>query len=410
MAGSEKNEPGDHSRQSLVFELAAILIGAFVLSLVPAMQPFHVDLVGGAILLVLARLAAAIPWHRLDTERRTMLRVVGVGLFLLGAIIGYATAFYSPHQVKHLLFLSPVTHLSRQPFYSEVADELIRQGRGSGFEVTIWLPGEDFSPQEQHALLDRAAAEKDQYAAVIFTPFVISDAGAEEHKYFLFLERMKDRGVIIFDMDLSNELQERLSGAGISVPPCVKGDEEAGGKMAANWLLNFFAAKGVKQPVIAAFDKSNHLGRSSAFQQRVREQLGSSATLLTWQAQKFGREEAREVTFGALSQPQQVNAVFATNDVSALGVRDAILELQSEGRLPPKDPIWVMGYDGTYDVMQLLQRSEESILVNSVYVDIPSQVSDLISFANVLQTDRQRAYRAANAASCKMPQPHMLRQ
>jgi ABC-type sugar transport system substrate-binding protein len=410
MADPDKSAPNEPSRQSLVFELVAILVGAVLLSLVPAMQPFHVDLVGGAILLVLARLAAAIPWHRLDTERRTVLKVVGVSLFVVGAVIGYATAFYSPHQVKRLLFISPVAYLSDQPFYSELADELIRQGKGSGYEVTIWLPAGDFSPQEQHALLARAAAEKDQYTTVVFTPFIVTDAGAEEQKYFEFLQQMKDRGIIIFDMDLSNELQERMSGAGMSVPPCVKGDEAAGGKMAANWLLNFLAAKGVKQPVIAAFDKPGHMGRSTAFQQRASEQLGQAATLLTWQTEVFGRQEAREVAFAALSQPQRVNAVFATNDVSALGVRDAILELQSEGKLSPKEPVWVMGYDGTYEVMQLLQRSEETILVNSVYVGIPDQVSDIIALANLLQTNRPAVLRAANSAPCKMPQPHMLRQ
>ena len=249
----------------------------------------------------------------------------------------------------------------------------------------------DFDASSNGKVLLAAAAEKERFAAVVFTPFLISER-EDEDTLFNFMGKMKGSNVILFDTDLSPPLKKLLLDTGIDIPPCVKHNEDIGGRLAAEATLDFFVSRNKPNPTVVIFDKQQGpSARALAYQGRLQEGKGQvRPIIIPWSSIGYGREEAKDKALRELSAEKRVDAVFAGNDASALGVRDAIKELRH--REPPRatNDIKIFGYDGIAEVNRLLKDPDEEFFISSVDVQISSQVHSIVSFASKLLSDKQK--------------------
>jgi len=386
----EDDAPKEDSLWKVIAESAVIMAVGIGMSLLPNFKEYSHDIVAGALLLVLGRIIP--PILKQVLHRRPAPKWLVSIAFIVGGLFGYmvsGTVASKPHTI---VFISPARYLSRQGFYSAVVDELAHQGLDNGLEVTVWLPTRDFDVQAQHFLLEKAIREKANFAAIIFTPFKEYTQADMDDLYQHFV-KFQPADLIIFDMDLPAALRDRLAKSNLPIPPCVKGNEKIGGDLAANAMAGYFASKGVKNPTVAVFNQEVSRPRSAAFMEDLAQSRVVNAKTVTWLTRSYTRDEATGIALAELPNGPHVDGIFAGNDASALGVRDAIMQLKSE-RVPAVDgDIKIVGYDATGEVVQLLQDANEKFLLNTVDVDVPDQVTAMIRYAKMLQKNRSSAMR-----------------
>jgi DNA-binding LacI/PurR family transcriptional regulator len=375
----------------IIGESALLLVAAVGISFTPWLKGYGHDIIAGALLVIIGRVIP--PVLRLVLHRRPAPKWLISIAFIVGAGGGFLVSAMVKHTPNTILYISPVRYLSTQGFYSAVVDQLIHQGGDNGFQVTVWLPTQDFEVQAQHFLIDKAIKEKSNFAAIVFTPFK-EYTQEDMNDLYQHLVEFQPADLVIFDMDIPAPLRDRMAKNNIPIPPCVKGDEKIGGELAARALLEYFSSRGMKNPTIAVFNQTVPKPRSVAFLETIAAQnSGINARTVIWLTRSFTREEARQIALTELPSGPHIDAIFAGNDASALGVRDALMQLRSE-RVPAVDgEIKIVGYDATGEVIQLLQDINEKFLLNTVDVEIPDQVTAIIRDARLFQTNRSSVIR-----------------
>jgi ABC-type sugar transport system substrate-binding protein len=333
--------------------------------------------------------------------------------FLLGSLLSILVTYWLRETPKAILYLSPVRDISSQPFYTEFLQYLVQKSKASGLDVVVWFPDQDFSGQSQRALLNMAAEQKRHFGVVIFTPF-LRDAKSDEEAFFQFISRMQGSNVVLFDTDFSDSLRERISKSGLSIPPCEKGDEVEGGKLAASAVLNYFSTHHLPNPVVAVFDSPSGGTRSAVVRQALNEGAKAqtpplSLKIIEWTSINYGRNEAREVAESSISSGQKIDAVFSGNDASALGVREAILQLRSVGNPYARRDIRIVGYDGSSEVRRLLRSSDENLLLNSVDVGLSDQADNIVWLAGQLIQGNHGILRNPNQGCGAVYKPRLAR-
>jgi ABC-type sugar transport system substrate-binding protein len=339
-------------------------------------------------------LAKAFRGLRFISKQTIVLLTIGT---ILGLLAGSLVTRLQKTSPTRLLFISPAPYLSQQGFYAEVIDELIHQAKQSGFEVAVWMPDHNFRSEDQRALLREAVRSKASYAAVIFTPF-LKDEAKDEETLFSFLTDMSDSNVVLFDTDLSKGLQQRLSQSKIPIPACVKGDEEKAGKLVANAMVNYFSEKHITRPLVVRLDKGGS-ARGEAFQEELKR-LMPAVTLRVWITTEYTRGEAADLARINLRDSQQVDAIFAANDVAALGLRDAITQLGLKN-------IAVFGYDGIFEVRQLVGGGHEPFIIHTVDVKISDQVGYIVWLVSQ-SVSRDKPLARQPGLPCEAKEPRLL--
>lgn len=400
----EKYRSVNHQHDTPPFEWKGFLYwfaaSALVLLLfyfVPLLRSAFHHLVAVIALSLIFWLAATIP-----NLRRLLGRQVLIGLVLgtpLGLSAGLFVAWYSREIPETLLFISPAPYLSQQGFYAEVVDELIHQGRQSGFDVLVWVPDHSFKSEDQRALLEKAVRTKKSYTSVILTPF-IKDEHKDEETLFQFIRNMHDSSVFLFDTDLSKGLKQRLS-ENRPIPACVKGDERAAGRMAANAMVEYFSEKHITNPVVVRLEKGGYSERGIAFMEELeRLRPGIARQVSVWPTSEYTRSEAAELARINLRNRPHVDAIFSGNDVSALGVRDVIVQQGLQN-------IAVFGYDGIFEVRQLLNSGREPIIMHTVDVKIAEQVGYIVWLLSQHIANGKPVIRQPGVA-CEAKEPRLL--
>lgn len=413
--------------------ITAVITGILCLAiwfLVPLSYEWRIALIAAAIMGAVYEEAKSLTKRfedfldRIFNPLKRVVKVVGrAGAFAIGILVGVVIGFFvarawqSQPSSRSLLYISPVRSISSQPFYSEFLDRLIQES-ANDFSVTVWVPDDDWKAGSQQRLLKEAAKRKREYAALVFTPFIESskDPGPEEEELLKFFSDTKDFNTVLFDTDLSEILQGRLIKEGLAIPPCMKGDEMAAGRKAAIAMVQYLYENQIWEPTIAVFDKLAPMERSIAFRQvfeiEARKKGIRPNPPVTWfwpgPSNKQSRDGAREIA--SINLTRAIDGVFAGNDISALGVRDVILDSKSKGAPPLKEKIGVVGYDGVNQVRELLKAGNEPVLINSVDVNLPEQVSGLVSSVRRLNSpDREKAFRRKLEQRCETRAPHLIK-
>ncbi|GAB4573732.1 MAG: LacI family DNA-binding transcriptional regulator [Anaerolineae bacterium] len=160
-------------------------------------------------------------------------------------------------------------------------------------------------------------------------------------------------GLLLIDLDLTPEQVELLTSANIPFVglnqfqdrdwPCIGSDNEAGGRLAASYLIElghrqiaYVGDEFVSQEL--AFTTSAE--RFAGFR-AVMEEHGLSLPEDYVQLGPYGYDTARELTHRLLALPTPPTAIFAMSDMQALG---CIAAVRAAGLRVPDD-ISVIGYD-----------------------------------------------------------------
>lgn len=170
-----------------------------------------------------------------------------------------------------------------------------------------------------------------------------------------YSQRARTDGVLVISMPVKNHQVERFLNNNVPLVLIdsqhprlnrVTVDDELGGKMAAEYLINLghrkigFISSYLENP----FQFSSTLARYNGYQKALKD--AGIPVLQSYQRQgEHGREYAHEMALDLLSQPDPPTAIFASSDTKAIGVLDAAKELG----IKVPEQLSVMGYDDIRD-------------------------------------------------------------
>lgn len=286
----------------------------------------------------------------------------------------------SEHYTREIAFISPA--VEGKPFYSEVLERVVLGAariRHPHYKVIPLLPTTSFDSLALWSLLQQAG---DHANGVIFIPDD-PDSHREDLLHFVARHRVP---LVLFDVNLSK------SGEDESNPPFIGGDEERGGRLAAELLAEYLQTKRVYSPEVlilkaTSVDWENR--RAVSFQEELQKLLPMAKTRAI-EGLKYDRAQAKErcLNFFRSSYADliEVDAIFACNDDMALGARGAILNAQRLGKsFPPH--IKILGYDGIREMKDYIDNHDPLILA-TVDVQIEQQVTSCLQILQRLMEGR----------------------
>jgi len=277
---------------------------------------------------------------------------------------------HTERSIREIAFISPV--VEGKPFYSEVLERVVLGAariRHPHYKVIPFLPTKSFDSLELWSLLQQAGAHVD---GVVFIP---DDPDTHREDILHFVERWKVP-LVLFDVNLSQRREDDL------LPPFVGGDEEGGGRLAAQLLAQHLCSMGVHAPEVlilkaTSVDWENR--RALSFQEELLKLLPMTKTI-TIEGLKYERARAKErclnLFYNNSSAQTPIDAIFACDDEMALGARGAILHAQRLGK-KFQSHLKIIGYDGIREMKDYIDNRDPFILA-TVDVQIEKQVTSCL--------------------------------
>jgi len=182
------------------------------------------------------------------------------------------------------------------------------------------------------------------------------------------------------------------------LPSFVGGDEQTGGSLAAEIVIDAIAGRKVGAPTIFIVNGGEapwEQQRAISFRKRL---------LTTWPGASFiesppinySRSEAFDLIVKALRQRANkdrsivLDAIFACNDDMAIGARGAISRVAREG-YKFNDPPQIVGYDGISEIREYLD-SEDPYIAGTVNVKVEEQAkAAMLLMHKLIRTGQRRS-------------------
>lgn len=231
------------------------------------------------------------------------------------------------------------------PLYPLLLQLLVEQLAARGFRTTVW---------ELDGVMDDATVRALAESA---TDGVVFAAALDESKELLS-RVAAEKPIILINRSVGDDLFDTIVS-----------DNYAGGKRVAEYFL----AAGRKHiGLISA--KSSKSSRASTIRERERgfmEGLGAvaqSSAFTRADAADFGYDFGFRAMQALLNERPDIDSVFCTNDIVAIGVLDAA---KRSGRRVPDD-IWVVGYD------DIPMARWECIGLTTVQQPLPAMVEQVV--------------------------------
>ncbi len=290
--------------------------------------------------------------------------------------------------VKQIAFLTPST--GDQPFYSSMLTGLVRTASlalGQNYVIIPSMPTQNFEAVSIWALF---ASLEDRQLGIDGLFFIPDDPDDHFDELVGFHEERGDIPLVLVDVyfDLEN-CDERTRAR---LPSFVGGDENAGGRMAAELMVSAVREARPEIPEIPRFAIVNggsarwEMQRSKAFRDAILAEW-PDAVFVETPAIPYSRTRAFEATLElmhglAVDGQIDVLGIFACNDDMAIGARGAISRLHREG-LQFTGPPQIVGYDGIPEIREYL-GSNDNYIAGSVDVRIDEQARVAISLMQKL--------------------------
>jgi ABC-type sugar transport system substrate-binding protein len=293
---------------------------------------------------------------------------------------------------KQIAFLTPSS--GGQPFYATMLSELVRSAAlalGQNYIVIPSVPAESFETVSIWSLFSSLEDRQLDIDGIIFIP---DQPDHHFEELVGFHEKRGDIPLVLVDVyfDL-NTCDDRTR---LRLPSFVGGDEEAGGRLAAELILE---AVGMPDPGPAVVLIVNG-GAAPWEQQRAkacREQIAKA-----WPKVKFietlpinySRSTAFELTLQIVRQQADsknqisLHAIFACNDDMAIGARAAIDRLAREGYTFQSTP-QIVGYDGISEIREYI-NGRDAYIAGTVDVRIEEQAKAAMLLMHKLLRSGQR--------------------
>lgn len=257
------------------------------------------------------------------------------------------------------------------PLYPLLLQLLVEQLATRGFRTTVW---------ELDGVMDEATVRALAESA---TDGVIFAAALDESKELLS-RVAAEKPIILINRAVGTDLFDTIVS-----------DNYAGGRRVAEYFL----ASGRKNIGLVSA-KSSKSSRASTIRERERgfmEGLGSVG-----QGSAFTREDAADFGYdfgframqSLLRERPDIDSVFCTNDIVAIGVLDAAKRL---GRRVPED-MWIVGYD------DIPMARWDCIALTTVQQPLPSMVEQVVE-----RLERRMADPKINPQTFVLPNDLVLR-
>jgi ribose transport system substrate-binding protein len=231
------------------------------------------------------------------------------------------------------------------PFFKEIADAMTDEAGKSGYEVVPVSSEED--PAKQLSQVQDFIVQK--VDAIVLTPANSRSVGTA-------IKEANQAGIPVFTADIAS-----LSDEG-EVECHIATDNYSGGREAAKAVMEALGNQG-KVAIIDHPEVESVILRTKGFREELKE-AGSPIEIVGAWPGKGSKDEAFKVAQDILTAHQDLDAIFAINDPSALGAVAAIEKAGKAGK------VLVVGFDGQLE-------GKQAILEGRIYAD-PIQFPDQI--------------------------------
>ncbi|HET6572793.1 MAG TPA: substrate-binding domain-containing protein [Fimbriiglobus sp.] len=245
-------------------------------------------------------------------------------LLLAVALLAAGCQTDEPAPARRVIGVSLLTLTN--PFFIEIADGLRDEAAKHGYEVIV-VSGDSEATRQDHQVEDFVARRVD---AIVLSPCDSKAVGQTVRK-------ANAAGVPVFTVDIA------CLDPGAEVVSHIATDNYAGGRQAAEAIREALGGRGGKVGVLDYKEVESCLLRVKGFKDALAEHNRTAATRVEIVAE-LPCAGARDRGYKAMEDMFQAHpdlaAVFAINDLSALGARAA---LEKAGRA---DRVKLIGFDG----------------------------------------------------------------
>ncbi len=224
------------------------------------------------------------------------------------------------------------------PYWQAIKQGIEDGGKEAGLTLTIMSPNNDQAKEEHLNLCEAAISQK---PAIIVLGAATTAIGLQ-----CFRESQK-QGIKVADIDATVSVEEAKK-SGVDLSFTIGADNTMIGRRAAQFISSIKASAAPKILVLEGVVGSPpSTDRVAGFKQELAKVL-PQAKIVSSTSAEWDRLRALNITADTLTKTPDLNAVFAANDVMALGAVEAI---RAAGKT---NQIIVVGVDGVPDARKAI--------------------------------------------------------
>jgi ABC-type sugar transport system substrate-binding protein len=322
--------------------------------------------------------------------------VILLGLLLLLSLLANSLYFIDARNrrkgPKQIAFLTPSS--GGDAFYATMLEGLVRStslALGQNYVLIPSMPAESFEEISIWTLFSNLEDRQLEIDGIIFIP---DQPDRHFDELVGFHEKRGDIPLILIDVyfDL-NACDERTRAR---LPSFVGGDEEAGGRLAAELILEGIGTPDATPPVVLIVNGGFapwEQQRAKAFREQV-VKAWPIAKIIETPPINYSRSTAYELSMQLIRKLADakkricVHAIFACADDMAVGVRAAIVKLTREGYKFSPTP-QIVGYDGIPEMREYINGGD-CYIAGTVDVRIEEQAKAAMLLMHKLLRSGQR--------------------
>lgn len=313
-------------------------------------------------------------------------------LSLLANALYFVDARNRRNRPKQIAFITPSS--GGQPFYATMLSALVRSASlalGQNYIVVPSMPAESFEPVSIWALFSSLEDRQLDIDGIIFIP---DQPDRHFDELVGFHEKRGDVPLVLVDVYFDTTSCDARTLA--RLPSFVGGDENAGGRLAAELIVEAVGMPQPDAPVVLIIN-----GGSAPWEQQraksFREALRASwpdVTFLETPSINYSRTEAFERALPLVRNRSDaekrisLDAIFACNDDMAIGARTALSRLRREGYNFVRPP-QIIGYDGISEILEYI-HTDDPYIAGTVDVRIEAQAKEAMLLMHKLVRTGQR--------------------
>ncbi len=235
---------------------------------------------------------------------------------------------------------------SGNPFWAAVEEGAKEAAAANNVDLTVLAPPAETDVQTQISQIEDQIAQGVQ--AIVVAP---TDVSALNPTF----ETAKSRNIPVLFVDTKGDWPDALTYIGT--------DNRAGGKLAGEFICQRLNNTGNVALITGVLSQQTHIDRSEGAEEAL---AACGVTVVGKQPANSDRALGQSVMENMLTANPNLNAVFATNDLMALGALEAI-------RAAGRTGIIVVGFDANPD-------AAESILADGMTASIAQSPSNMGKF------------------------------
>lgn len=231
------------------------------------------------------------------------------------------------------------------PFFIEMERGARRAESELGIELIVRTGAQETSIEQQIAIVEGLI--DDAVDAIVIAP-------GSSTELIPVLKRAQDAGIVIVNID--NELDATLSAEyGLVNVPFISVDNEAGAYLSARCIADALAEPAEVMVLTGIMEAKNAQDRLAGATRALAE--SPNLTIVATETANWKIDEGYDVTRRLFEEHPAIKAIFASNDMMALG---AIKYLEEAARLD----VLVSGYDALAEAVTAVQEGRMLCTIN----------------------------------------------